>query len=321
MIDAVRRSSAGTTSGSRAFALGCRFVFLIVCATLAVGCGGKALTPITATATVPIEEGITSGSLILAKRSLPWADRALTERASLAPKRNEDGSMPEADRELSPGVLAARERLALRTSLEARIAKRLDELPAGDPPPGSAKPPTFAEFAAQEPEVAAARERALRAQVRERVLAEPTGGRQLEATIVLQPVADAVLAAGGGNRQSSRDGEPRANAEALKQAREKLVQSLLKERFADGLAITDWLKKAPMHRMEFEKLVAAAEVVRSSPQTAKTGREWTVTLRIRQEAMEEMRARIEQARTPQKRSGGGTPTMPSAPPLREAPAR
>ncbi|MDX2177694.1 MAG: hypothetical protein SF028_14625 [Candidatus Sumerlaeia bacterium] len=230
-------------------------------------------------ATAPYEPVDANADIRLARRYVPWSRETAVERTDMAP-------LPASPSELAdgatPGLFAAGERLAARDRLRRQLAAAIGVLEASDPIPGETAGATVAELATKHRAVADAVAAALDRGVREELL---PGGEskppQLEARAALEPVAAAVLAAGGGRRMTAEQVRAAAEADALANARRQLFDKLLAEKSRKGQKVAEWVGDDPVRRRALELVVAEAETIHSTDLEVGDGkREWMVVLAL-----------------------------------------
>jgi len=229
------------------------------------------------TARVEIEDITSTGTVLLARRELPWAGETLTERVPLVVPAD----APEG---ITPGLRIAQSRLAARRELRSRVLAKAGALPAADPIPGETQSSTVAMFAERDAGVADALRHAAGDGIFERHM-HTAGGLSdvLEGRVELYALADAVLAAGGGRRVDPEQLERRAAEQALDEARVKLLNAISSHETPRGITIAEFAKESPQSNTLVIRLVRNAQVVRSSPEDGPRSRDWVVTLALARE--------------------------------------
>jgi len=244
-----------------------------------------------------IDDAPSTGTVLLAKREVPWRGESLAERIPLSAPAGAD--LPAGG--ATPGLRVARERLAVRTVLRDRLRAKAESLPAADPLPGASAGATVGEFAKREPVVRAALDAMLAGGIAERhIRVERSVVALVEGRVELASLADAVLAVGGGRRIDSSEIERRAAEQAMEKAREELARAIAKHSVAGGGTVQTWAKG---NNAAFQRLIREAQIVSSGPETTPRGRSWTVKLALTRE-------QIKAATTPAKKPKSKGPALP-----------
>lgn len=237
-----------------------------------------------ATARIAIEDRPSTGTVLLARREVPWREVVLTERVPLAPAAAPDARQPAGQ---TPGLRVARERLEARTLLESKIREKAGALPATDPIPGAERGRSVAELAEREPAVRASLEELVSRGIEERfVRVDRSVSDFVEGSARLGPLADAVLAAGGGRRVDDTDLERRAADAAISKARAQLLEALSRHPVKGSANLGAWARASAGNALAYERLTREIRIESSGPEPTPKGRDWVVKLSLPKERVE-----------------------------------
>ena len=210
---------------------------------------------------VPVEQDAVAPGQV--ERNIPWSNRTLRANARVELPVLDGEMNPETDLPLRAGITNLRARDAARADLAAQLAR----LPAAQPPPGELNDRNIETFAANRPRLA----EAILEQIRS---AEPTSRKVadnqllVELTLPLGPLADAVLAHGGGFNNDTEIGNrfgprQRGAAAAERQASRELLRQLLEHRATDDVTIGEWVRWDSTNPIQLEEALASIKVVKS----------------------------------------------------------
>ncbi len=273
--------------------------FLTACA------GSKKPELYTAEARVAIEERQTTGTVLMARREVPWRGTVLTERVPVAPPAAADSKPAEGT---TPGLRIARERLAARAILEAKLREKAAALPATDPIPGAERGRTVAELAEREPTVRVALDELSTRGIEERfVRVERSVTDFIEGSARLESLGDAVLAAGGGRRVDDSDIERRSADAAISKARAELLDKLSRHPVKGAANLGEWARASAANALAYERLVRDIRIESSGPESTPTGREWVVRLALPTERVEQAILPVAKRKPAPATKSGGAP--------------